>query len=439
MGRNRRFLAFLICGIMVVSLAVCGGDGVASAGVIELTFTTSLYVEEPHQVALDNLLEAYNSINPNVRITIYGAEYDRFWDNLTTEIISGNEADMIQVVPDFLASYHALRPGGAFVDLSPYMAGKNFEDNLVGQDKAQVDGVTVGLSNYAWGTTGLFYRKSIMEAAGIDPESIKNSDDFVEALRATTGDGVFGMGVVVGPHAFVVDEWMRFHARAVSGGVFFPEEEGPFTSDNINVNSPENVWAARWWQGLIQEGILRPDPDKRNARELYWNGMAAFNMDGPWFIGMTEQRDPAILDDTGLIPHPDMIYDGRVYKPRPGLSPYITSISTNSAHPDEAWAFMEWMASDEAQAIIATCGMTPASRSFAETDAYRAQYPMSYQFLGFMTDNYGSLILSPAIPQYQELLRVLIDAGQNMYSERAADPQAELDAAAEIMKAIMDY
>lgn len=460
---KRKIVVLLLIICMTASLIACGGSSSTTptttaettsapsttpdasepkpAQTIELSYATSLYVEEPHQIVHDKLLEAYNKKNSNVKISIYGAEYANFWNNLTTEIISNNEADIIQIGPDRLASYHALRASGAFIDLGPYIekSGKDFSKLLVGQNDCVVDGKTIALANYAWGTTGIFYRKSILEKAGINAESIKNSDDFVAALKATTKGNVVGMGVVVSAHPFVVSEWARMFARGVTGGIYFKEEAPPFDADHIVVNSPENVAMAKWWQDLIlKEKVLKPGPDKKDARELFWNGLAAFNLDGPWFIGMTEARDPAILEDTGLIPHPDMIFNGTSYKPRPSYSPYICCISSNCKNPDAAWEFLEWMTTEEAQTIIATCGMTPTNTEFVEKPEYKSNYPLSYKFMEFMNNNYGSLLSDPQTPKCNELINVLVEAGQNMFSEKAADPKTELDAAAQKMKEIMN-
>jgi ABC-type glycerol-3-phosphate transport system substrate-binding protein len=426
--------------LLVLSVFAMLSVTAANAGVTELTFATSLYVEEPHQVALDKLLAKYNETHPNVKITIYGAEYANFWNNLTTEIIGGNEADIVQITPDWIASYNSLRVGGAFVDLAPYMekTGKPYSTNLVGQDLCVMDGKTVALANYAWGTTGVFYRKSILEKAGIDPDSIKNSDDFVKALKAVTKDDVVGMGVVVSAHAFVVDEWIRMFARGVSGGVYFPGEAPPYDAEHIVVNSPENVWMAKWWQNLIlNEKVFKPGPDKKDARELFWNGLAAFNLDGPWFIGMTEQRDPAILEDTGLIPHTEMIYNGKSYKAVPDIYPYVAAISTKCKDIDAAWDFIDWMTSDEAQEIIATCGMTPNSKSYAGTEKYKTNYPLSNKFITFLDNVYGKPMQAPNTEKYSELHNAFIQTGQNMFGEQGADPKAELDTLAEQMKEIM--
>ncbi|MDR1508322.1 MAG: extracellular solute-binding protein [Synergistaceae bacterium] len=427
--------------MLIFAIFTLYGASAAFAGVTELTFATSLYVEEPHQVVLDKLLAKYNETHPNVKITIYGSEYANFWNNLTTEIISGNEADIVQITPDVIASYNSLREGGAFVELSPYMqkTGKPYAANLVGQDLCMLDGRTVALANYAWGTTGVFYRKSMLEKAGVNPESIKNSDDFVKALKTLTKGDAVGMGVVVSAHSFVVDEWIRMFARAVSGGVYFPGEAPPYDAEHIAVNSPENIWMAKWWQELIlKDRVFKPGPDKKDARELFWNGLAAFNLDGPWFIGMTEQRDPAILADTGLIPHPDMIYNNKSYKQVPDISPYIAAISTKSKDIDAAWDFIDWMTSDEAQEIIAECGMTPNSRSYSETEAYKTKYPLSYKFITFLSDVYGKPMQAPNTEKYSELHNAFVQTGQNMFGELGADPKTELDALAVQMKEIMN-
>ena len=457
-------VALLLVVCLIATLAACGGSpvttpatsnavssapstapatstGGSTAAPIELTYATSLYVEAPHQIVHDNLLKAYGAKNSNVKISIYGAEYANFWNNLTTEIISNNEADIIQIVPSKLASYYALRASGAFLDLTPYMkkTGTDYMSLLMGQKECDIDNKTVAISNYAWGTNGVFYRKSICEKYGVDAEAIKTSDDFVAALKATTKDNIVGMGAVVGTHPFVVAEWVGMFARGVTGGMYFKGEVAPFDADHIVVNSPDNVAMAKWWQDLILKNkVLKPGPDKKDSRELFWNGLCAFNLDGPWFIGMTEARDPAILKDTGLIPLPNMIYKGTSYKPTPSYSPYICAISSNCKNPDAAWEFLNWMTSIEAQTIIATCGMTPANKDFSEKDEYKTKYPLSYKFLGFKQNNYGEPMSDPRTPKGSELSNILIEAGQNMFSPKAADPQTELNAAAEKMKAVMN-
>ena len=122
MRKRTRILSVLLCTAMTAALAGCGGKSGGDArkdekggdGKIKLTFSTSVYVEEPHQKAIDALLAAYNEKNPEVTIEILGAGYDGYWDNITTEILANNESDIIQVYPENISTYQAIREGATF-------------------------------------------------------------------------------------------------------------------------------------------------------------------------------------------------------------------------------------------------------------------------------------------------------------------------------------
>lgn len=425
--------------LSVSTMLFASGNQDDDGGRIKLSFATSIYVEAPHKAVIDKLISTYNAKNPNVEIEVYGAGWSSFWDNMTTEILSNNEADIIQMYTSNIAQYHALRPEGTFLNLNDKIVGTPYEKDLVGQDECKYDGDYVAFSNYAWGTTGLFYRKSILEKAGVDPASIKSVEDFRNASLKLTNDNVSGFGVLVSSHSFVVSEWARFIARVISGGLYFPGEKGPFTADRINVTDPANIWAAQWWQNMIlQDKSARVLKDKKDVRELFWNGKIAFNLDGPWFIGMTESRDPALLEDVGLIPQPSVEYEGKTYRPNPSQYPLITVISKNCEHQKEAWDFLKWMASKEAQEIIAECGMIPNSKSYVTESNYKATHKLAYQFYDFIANYYDPLISDPSIPQIGELQQIMIEATQRIFSSADADATAILEGAKKEMQVVME-
>lgn len=429
--------------LLLLTLVLCLSPS-AIAEEIHITFQTSVYVEAPHKAALDLLVEAYKEVKPNVTIEIYGAPYGNYWDRLTVEVMSGTQADIVQVYPPDIAKYHVLAPGGAFVDLTDWIVGTELE-NLIFQEECVYEGQHLAISNYAWGATGLFYRKSLLEAAGIDPQQIVTLNDLADALVATTldltGDGridQYGMGIVLGTHPFVFTEWAGMVARPISGGVFFADnEKGPYVAERVNANHPANVWAAEFWQDLLFEKQIAPEyaPDKLDAREYFWAGRAAFNMDGPWFIGMTREQDPTVLDDTGLIANPVIEYEGEIYPGGSRYSPIVHMLSKNASHPEEAWEFMVWMTSLEAQELIAVSGMIPSNPAYSETDEYRESFPMAASFVDFMQGY--NMANNPPIPELGELQEIIIDACQQMFI-RGLDPQMILDQAAADMKAVME-
>ena len=374
MKKRRKVLSVMLCAAMIASLAACGskGDDKKSSddgGKVKLTFSTSVYVEEPHQKAIDALLEAYSKKEPNVEIEILGAGYDGYWDNITTEILSNNESDMIQVYP----------------------------------------------------------------------EDIKTQEDFRKACKKFTDDGKYAMGVVSGTHAFTVSEWNRLIARPVSNGLYFPNGESePYTADNVNINAPENVWAAQWWQDFIlKDKAAKLVTDKKDSREMFWNGDVPFNMDGPWFVGMCKERDESLMDDIGIIPQFDVVYDGTTYKPNPTNYPLVTMISKNCKHPKEAYAFLEWMTTDEAQKIIADCGMIPSNTDYSTSDEYIQNHELEHKIVEFMQNNYTDLVADPNISQLGEISQIMLDAAQKMFSEQAADVQEEMDSAQKQVEEVM--
>lgn len=451
MRHTKKILFLVLALVMVVQLVACGApqsdvptteDNQAQAAEeggqpsevtekVTLTLASFLYVESPHRKAIDRLVEAYNKIDPNVQIEVSGAGYADYWNNLTSEILANNETDIVQIYPEHISQYHTLRDGGAFVDLTGRFAEAGLADKLIGQEACMYEDQTLALSNYSWGTTGMFYRKSMLEQKGINPNDIKTNEDFREAcLKFVEGDNK-AMGVVYGAHSFTVSEWCRLVARAVSNGLYFKDgETGPYTADRVNVNAPENVWAAQWWNDFLAiDKAVKLVPDKKDSRELFWNGNVPFNMDGPWFIGMTNERDTDLLEDVGIIPQFDMVYEGKNYKPNPSNYPVLSCISSQCKNVDAAWDFIVWMTSDEAQRIIADCGQIPASVEYSTSDEYAENYPMSHLFVDFIQNNYTTLVSDPAIPQYGEISQVLLDTSQIIFSDQSMDVSEEMDKA----------
>lgn len=410
---------------------------------VTISFETSVYAEEPHKKAIDALIQKYNDTHPNVEIVVHGTDYENYWDKLTTEVLSGTEGDIVQVYPENIPTYNALQEGGAFVNLDDRIKGTELETKLVGQELSQMDGSYYAIANYAWGTTGIFYRKSLFEKAGIDPPSIKTMDDFKNAAiklgTDTNGDGKldqYGFSSVVGSHPFTASEWYRLVARPVSGGIFFPDgEAGPYTADRVQVNSAANVWAAKWWQDLINNPKATPPGtrDKKVSREMLWNGQAAMMMDGPWFIGMTKERDQKLMDDLGLLPQPSVVYNGQTYKPNPHNYPLVAMISKRSKYQDQAWEFLQWMSTPEAQKIIGGSGMIPSNKDYVATDEYKNDNPLAAKFFDFQQNLYSPAVMDPPIPELGTLSQTLLTAAQEMFVGKK-DVQASMDEAAKQMK-----
>jgi len=112
-------------------------------------------------------------------------------------------------------------------------------------------------------------------------------------------------------------------------------------------------------------------------------------------------------------------------------------INKDCKHPQEAYDFLEWMTTDEAQAIIADCGMIPSNTDYSTSDEYIKNHELEYKIVDFMQNNYTTLIADPNIPQLGEISQIMLDACQHMFSEQGADVKSEMDDAQSKIEEVM--
>jgi hypothetical protein len=172
---------------------------------------------------------------------------------------------------------------------------------------------TLALSNYAWGNTLCFYRKSILEKVGIDPPLDQDWDDFVNASKDPEGQRLLRHGRT---STALTALWFRMGQNACPSGfqrTLLPGRgKRTVYADNIQVNSDANVWAALASGRIIllKNGYGKRPRTRRIPGNISGTAIpAAFCYDGPWFVGMCEANDPSMMDDIGIIPSPNVIYN----------------------------------------------------------------------------------------------------------------------------------
>lgn len=410
---------------------------------VRLTVEMSVYVEAPHKKAFDLLKKAYEAKNPNVEIIYYGPPYDEYWDKLAVEIVSGTEADIVQLQDGAAryATYASLREGetGAFLNLDPYIKGTELEEKLIGQKELVYNGHYIGIANYATGMRGIYYRKSMFEEAGADPNTIITNEDFLKAAKLLTksktdGTMQYGFGAVISTHPFVYDEMKTFICYPI-GATYTPLNQPPYEPENIIVGNDAWNYAFKWWQDMIfKEKVVAPGSyDKADERDLFWNGAVAMNIDGPWFVGMTKEYDEKLLDDLDVIASPDIVYNGKQYPFHKQTYGITHLVSSNCKNPKEAIDFLLWMTTPEAQALVAECGMIPANIDYSTSSDYYATWPLNAKLVTLAEERYYEPpILDPAIPELGEINRIMINAAQAAFINGDDVASVLSDAAEEI-------
>ena len=81
--------------------------------------------------------------------------------------------------------------------------------------------------------------------------------------------------------------------------------------------------------------------------------------------------------------------------------------------------------------------MIPSNTDYSTSEEYIANHELEYAIVDFMQNNYVELVADPNIPELGEISQIMLDAGQKMFSEQAADVQTEMDNAQKKIEEVM--
>ena len=271
--------------------------------------------------------EAYELQNPNVEIVYYGLPMMNIGIS-TIEIVGLKQILSITGRCGDMPPMHHYARKLSFINLIIYQ-GTELED--VDWSKELVLMVIILVSLTMQRNARIYYRKSLFEEAGIDADTIITNEDFLEVAKTLTknkADGTmqYGFGAVISTHAFAYDEMKTFICYPI-GATYTQLNKPPFEPDNIIVGNEAWNYAFKWWQDMIfTHKVVAPTPyDKAGERDLFWNGVVAMNIDGPWFVGMTKEYNEALLDDLDIIASPDCLQWQAVSLPQTELWYYSFS------------------------------------------------------------------------------------------------------------------
>jgi raffinose/stachyose/melibiose transport system substrate-binding protein len=334
-----------------------GGDEGDASGQTELTVWL-LTLQDSQQAALDGWVSGFEDANPDVKVNVEYRATDAHKEALRQ--VAGTDAG-----PDIYFYWEGPGLGGELVDagssldLTDYYAQYGWEDRF---SSAAMAGITQygGFHGVPWTLQGeaLYYNKTLFEQAGITEEPA-TYDDLVAAADKLVASGVtpIQFGGTVNWHVMrLLDSLIETFC-------------GPETADQLNTE--QTGWdseqcvteafteLATWGEQYINEGFMGINND--DSSQLFYTGEAAMALEGTWFDAMTTDNGMD-AENVGIFPFPTGT--GRLY----GFGEALY-VSSSSAHPDEAAAFLDYVSSTPAQeesggafaAISVNKDVTPAA------------------------------------------------------------------------------
>lgn len=382
----KRKLALVGAIAMTIALTGCGTGGTAaqpsssSAGIsTEITDEpVTLKVAYASVQPITPLTEGFTKLHPNVTFELIETPFADYQTSLKLAMSSNESPDIVQYSP---APMRAIVPAGLVEPLDAYAEAYGWADqvpeSLLGIVTSNEDATLYGEGNLyalpgAVQMLGVFYNKSLTEAAGITDEPT-TLDEFEDDLAAVKDDGVTPLALpALATGAFQL--WGALSnvlgdPAAYSAWVY--GEPGATLLDDPGFE--EAAATIKEWAdaGYMAEGVSAvADPD---AITELTSGQRAYFLTGNW---NAKQLSDAMGDDLGFFLLPGVEADSPAVASGSGF-PY--SISAKSQNKDVAAAFLNYMVSEQASQGVYDGGFIPIQPFEGEGDDVRSTIASSYE------------------------------------------------------------
>jgi multiple sugar transport system substrate-binding protein len=366
---RRRAIVAGVVAVVAASLAACGSSGgkggSVDAGGLKGTddgTTLTLWTRAPLEFQAKLLVNAYNKSHKNqVKLTI--VPNDDYVSKVGAAAGSGDLPDLfaadIVYVPNWTKS-------GLFSDITSQISKLPFADKI---NKGHLDAGTYQGKHYVLpfvlDLSAMFWNKTLYREAGLDPDKGPTTlAEFVQqakAVQALHKKGVYGTyfgGNCGGCNVFT---WFPMIWGA---GQDVMNQDG--TKSLLDSDTAKQVYSA--WHDLWSAGAV--DPASKDETGATWVGPFQEGKIGVMPYPFTLLATAAKTVDVGVAPLPGV--DG-------GASTFVggdgIGISKDSSHTAQAWNFLYWLMSEDAQVNVLAANDSVVSRGDLADNKYSRKDP----------------------------------------------------------------
>ena len=382
-----------IMAVGLVALMLLFSGSVFAKTVITMQHMTTI---PQTQKVLDEAIAKFQIANPDVEISQTLVGWGDAHAQFTNSLIVGMAPDIVLLGGPWAPEFQRM---GAFAPIDEYVSADvmdNFLASAVGPVSA--DGHIYGLP-WEGATWGMFYRKDLFEAAGLDPNRPpQNWDELLEyALKLTTEEQhglVFPAGSWEATDYFMPFMWQAGNpVEQIVDGVW----QGSFSDES-------GLAAAQFYVDLIHKHGVTPasiaNMDWEDAKNAFVTGNAAMMFNGMWVINVIKESNPELDGKWGTAMYPA----GPGGRASYGYPNYM-HIPAQSKNKEVAGKFLEFLADSSegisyAEKLAISVSSLFWTKSFIELpyaqDELIAPFAESLEIARFPS-------LAPAFEEFREL------------------------------------
>jgi multiple sugar transport system substrate-binding protein len=343
----KKILSLVSALCLGLSIVACSGNSNSTTGNDKKQLRFAIW-DIGQKPGFEEVAKEFNKKNPNVEVVVEVTPYKSYFTTLDTAAQGNNLPDIITInAPNFLK----YQEGGKLMDLSSY------DIKLDDFNPAVRDIYTVSDKPYAlprdFDAIGLWYNKTLFKELGL--EVPKTYEEMIATAKKLKEKDPEIIPIFI-PHG---DNQAGYWNLIIQQG-------GQIVKDNGKTgwDSPEALAAMNFYNDLVKNGLS----EKPTKLEGISNITSVANKKiGMFYSGTWTTAEVASLenkDDIDVAPIP-LSGKNDISSVVHGVG---TAVAANTKNPDEAKLFIEFMASDEANKIIAEkSGVMPAKNGFGDT------------------------------------------------------------------------
>lgn len=385
---------------------VAAGPDCAGGAEATITFWHTYNTDGPeNQQLLDVVLPAFAEVCPNITVDSVVMPYDGLHDQLVAAVSGGGLPDVMRMDIIWTPEFASL---GALVEMDGLPGFAELKEQVLPGPLATnaYQGKYYGIP-LDTNTQVLVYNTDLVPEAPTTLDELREVAEGLQDEPDTWGLALGGAG-----------PWNIFPWFWTAGGQVTNED---FSEASGYLDSEASVAALQWLVDMQNDGLLGPSTVGRDPDS--WGGFSAGNYamlsDGPWFF-------PII--GAGMGPH----VVGAPLPEGPGGSISVVGgenlvIFSTSEQQAAAWAFSQYMLSDEAQSTMAEVGQLPVTQSGLESEAVA-----SVDYYAAYVEQLQTAQPRTVVPAWPQVEQILTDAYTAALTGSKTVEQALTDAAAQI-------
>lgn len=253
---------FAVLGL-ATSLTACGGNETSGDGDIKIEFMHSS-VEQERLAVITELIEQFESDNPNIMIEQVPVEEDSYNTKIVTLASAGQLPEVVEVGQDYakVMNKDQLIDQETVQSVIEAAGEENFYDGALKLMRTEDGSSYTGLPISGW-VQGIWYNKEMLESKGF--EEPENWQEVMQVAEAFTDGSTKEYGIALPTVEGVFSE-QSFSQFALSNNANILDADG-----ELNINTPEMIEALTYYQELAQY-TMPGSNDTTEVNDAFMNG-----------------------------------------------------------------------------------------------------------------------------------------------------------------------